>query len=200
MNTNYKTISLIVLSIFMLAVAPCVNAIVPAATRTLSAASPGPDSIFDVTLNLSGFQIGGIVETIPDGFTFVRTTHPANRIYVSGQKVAFVVINDTALKYSVRAPALEQRGTFCGIWYDALNGTTGDIKRTEVSVRQIPTSSPTPSSTPGFEAVLAVTVLLLLYPLLLFMKKGRREMGDGRREMGDGRWEMGEKSKGGGNS
>ena len=164
MNADIKTIAMIVLSISiaMFAIAPIVTAGAPAATRTLSTTNPAPDSTFEVMLDLSGFQIGGVVETIPDGFTFSSTTHPSNRTYRSGQKVVFVVINETSLKYDVRAPS-EGRVTLTGTWYDALNGTTGDIERTDVSVRiaETPTPSPTqtqkqtpaPSpSTPGYKS------------------------------------------------
>ena len=181
MSGDIKTIALIVLSISiaMFAIAPIVTAGAPAATHTLSTANPAPDSTFEVMLDLSGFQIGGVVETIPDGFTFSSTTHPSNRTYRSGQKVVFVMINETSLKYDVRAP-LEGRGTLIGTWYDALNGTTGDIERTDVSVRiaETPTPSsrpaPTPApspSTPGFKAVFALTGLFTVAYMILF---GRR--------------------------
>ncbi len=181
MNADIKTIAMIVLSISiaMFAIAPIVTAVAPAATRTLSTANPVPDSTFEVMLDLSGFQIGGVVETIPDGFTFSSTTHPSNRTYRSGQKVVFVVINETSLKYDVRAPS-EGGGTFTGTWYDALNGTTGDIERTDVSVRIAETPTPSPSqtqkqtpspSTPGYKAVFALTGLLTVAYMILF---GRR--------------------------
>ncbi|MEA3488138.1 MAG: PGF-CTERM sorting domain-containing protein, partial [Euryarchaeota archaeon] len=183
MNVDIKTIALIILSISiaMFAIAPIVTAGAPAATRTLSTVNPAPDSTFEVMLDLSGFQIGGVVETIPEGFTFSSTTHPSNRTYRSGQKVVFVVINETSLKYDVRAPS-EGRGTLIGTWYDALNGTTGDIERTDVSVRiaETPTHSPsqtqkqTPApspSTPGFQAVFALTGLFTVAYMILF---GRR--------------------------
>ncbi len=183
MNADIKTLAMIVLSISiaMFAIAPNVTAEAPAATRTLSTANPVPDSTFEVMLDISGFQIGGVVETIPEGFTFSRTTHPSNRTYRSGQKVVFVVINETSLKYDVRAPS-EGRGTLMGTWYDALNGTTGDIERTDVSVRiaetptpssrPAPTPTPAPSpSTPGFKAVFALTGLFTVVYLILF---GRR--------------------------
>jgi len=181
MNANHKTLSLIVLSISiaMFVIAPIVTAGAPAATRTLSTANPAPDSTFEVMLDISGFQIGGVVETIPDGFTFISTTHPSNRTYRSGQKVVFVVINETSLNYDVLAPS-EGRGTLIGTWYDALNGTTGDIEQTDVSVRiaETPTPSsrpaPTPApspSTPGFKAVFALTGLFTVAYMILF---GRR--------------------------
>ena len=198
MNEDHKKISpiVLILSIAILGIslstlAPIVNAEARAADtpRTLSTTNPAPGSTFDVMLNLTGFQIGGVVETIPDGFTFIRTTHLSNRTYMSGQKVVFVVINETSLKYNVRAP-LEGSGTFSGTWYDALNGTTGDINGTDVSVRiavtptpsAMPSPSPTPTpspSTPGFKVVFAL-MGLLVYPLL-FLRRRRNNKGGSER-------------------
>ncbi|MFZ2070597.1 MAG: hypothetical protein WAV32_03125 [Halobacteriota archaeon] len=160
--------------ISMLAVAPAADAV-----RTLSTANPTPDSTFNVMLEIKGFLIGGLVETIPEGFVFVSTTHPSNQTYKSGQKVVFAMINETSINYVVRAPT-EGSGTFNGIWYDALNGTTGDIKQTEVSVRIAGTPKPTPGtaatpspSTPGFKAVLVLTGLLAIAYLLLLLRRRR---------------------------
>ena len=86
-----------------------------AVTRTPSTATPTPDSTFEVMLSIAGLQIGGVVETIPDGFAFVSTTHPSNQTYVSGQKVVFTVVNEASIRYEVRAP-LEGSGTFDGTW------------------------------------------------------------------------------------
>ena len=114
-------------------------------TRTLSPMFPSPGSTFEVTLNITGLRIGGIVETIPDGFAFVSTTHPLNQTHVSGQKVVFVVLNETSIRYEVRAPS-RGSGTFSGTWYDAMSEKEGDIESTHVSVRMAeasPTSVPT---------------------------------------------------------
>ena len=78
-------------------------------------------------LNITGLQIGGIVETIPDEFAFVSTSHPSNQTYISGQRVVFAVVNETLIKYKVQASS-EGSGTFRGTWYDALT------KRKEILV------------------------------------------------------------------
>jgi len=126
--------------------------------------------------------VGGIVETIPEGFTFVSTTHPSNQTYVSGQKVVFVVLNETSIRYEVRAPS-QGSGTFSGTWYDALGEKEGIIKSMSVSVRVVetpmqgPTPTPTttpaltpspspspspPAQVPAFEAVYALAGLLVV--------------------------------------
>ena len=102
--------------------------------RSLSTTSPSPGDEFTVTLSISGIQIGGIVETIPDGFTFPE--HPSDYQYyeISGQKIAFAVIDETAeIKYKVEAPSSGE-GTFSGFWEDFLNEINGTIANTCISV------------------------------------------------------------------
>lgn len=112
-------------------------------TRGFSTDSPPPNTELDVILTISGLQIGGIVETIPDGFTYVDTMHPLDQVNVSGQRIAFAVINETSIEYQVRAPA-SGRGTFTGIWEDLLNETNGTIADTSITVKE-----PTPTSSGG---------------------------------------------------
>ena len=148
-------------------------------TRTLSPMLPSPGSTFEVTLNITGLRIGGIVETIPDGFTFVSTTHPLNQTRVSGQKVVFVVLNETSIRYEVRAPS-RGSGTFSGTWYDAMSEKEGDIESTHVSLRMAeasptpaPTSAPAPP-VPGFEAVYALAGLLMVAVAVLVLHRSVR--------------------------
>lgn len=124
-------------------------------TRSLSTTTPSPNSEFDVTLAISGLKIGGIVETIPDGFAYVSTTHPADQTNRSGQNIIFSVINDAEIKYRVKAPS-SGSGTFKGVWDDVLNETNGTIADTSVSVHTtggggyVPT---TPTPTPVVKKV-----------------------------------------------
>ena len=142
-------------------------------TRTLSSMLPSPDSTFEVTLNITGLRIGGIVETIPVGFAFINTTHPSNQTHVSGQKVVFVVLNETSIRYEVRAPS-RGSGTFSGTWYDAMSEEEGDIESTHVSVRMAeasPISVPAPP-VPGFEVVYALAGLLVVAVAVLHRSGG----------------------------
>ncbi len=191
MNENNKnvpqmllTISVVILAISVLSLAPIVSVKATATdtsvTRTLSTTNPTSGSTFDVALNITGLEIGGIVEIIPDGFAFVSTMHPSNQTYVSGQRVVIVVVNETSIKYEVRAPS-EGSGTFSGTWYDSLNEKERDIERTDVSVRVAetytpplsPTPTPTPSPpVPGFEAVFALAGLFVVVVRFFFRKRG----------------------------
>ena len=185
---NSKILRMVLIPAIIIAIAifPVVIAIASASgsgiavTRTLSTNTPAPGSTFHVFINISGLRVGGIVETIPEGFTFVSTTHPSNQTYVSGQKVVFVVLNETSIRYEVRAPS-QGTGTFSGTWYDALSEKEGIIKSMSVSVRVVetPMSGPTPTPTttpapspspspsppaqvPAFEAVSALAGLLVV--------------------------------------
>ena len=187
MNKNNKKILTIVLIIAtILGILTSSVALTPiatakatdtAVTRTPSTTTPTPDSTFEVMLNIAGLQIGGVVETIPDGFAFISTTHPSNQTYVSGQKVVFTVVNETSIRYEVRAPS-EGSGTFSGTWYDALNEMEGNVDSTSVSVSvaETPMSSPTPTPSPpvpGFEAVFALAGLFVVAVRFLFRRKRR---------------------------
>ena len=188
MNKNKKKILTIVLIIAMilgvltssvaLTSIATAKATDTAVTRTPSTTNPTPGSTFEVMLNIAGLQIGGIVETIPDGFAFVSTMHHSNQTYVSGQKVLFAVVNETSIRYEVQAPS-EGSGTFSGTWYDALSEKEGNIKSTSVYVRvaETPTPSPSPTPTPsptvpGFEVVFALAGLFVVAVLFLFRRKG----------------------------
>jgi hypothetical protein len=194
MNQNHKrvlpTVLTLCITIFVISVlspAPIVSVKATATdttvTRLLSTTNPTSGSTFDVTLDITGLEIGGIVETIPDGFTVVSTMHPSNQTYISGQKVVFVIVNEISIKYEAQAPS-EGSGTFSGIWYDSLNEKEGDIERTDVSVKvaETPTPSPGPTPTlspptPGFEAVFTLVGLITVY-LFLLSKKGKGGEGE----------------------
>ncbi len=121
-------------------------------TRALSTTRPISGSTLHVSLNISGLKAGGIMENIPEGFTFVSTTHPPNQTHVAGQKVLFVVLNETSIVYTLRASRDESvsgtRSTFTGVWYDALEMSHGDIEGTRELVKVAIAESPSPSPSP----------------------------------------------------
>ena len=92
-------------------------------------AGPAADEEFEVTLRISYSELPlvvGIVEAIPEDFTFVSCpTLPDEQYDVSGQKVAFTVICEESeaeikeIKYIVKAPSSGD-GTFTGEWVDLL--------------------------------------------------------------------------------
>ena len=155
-------------------------------------ADPIPGAEFDVKLTISGERplVVGIVETIPEGFDFVSTSHTPDQYAVSGQKIAFAVINETEILYRVKASS-SGVGSFTGTWIDMLSQKEGSIRDitdivgadsaveegpTPMPVVTTPTSkmaqSPTPTSeVPGFETIFAIVSFLIAY-LFVFRGKG----------------------------
>ena len=136
--------------------------------RDLSTTSPCPDSEFTVTLSISDIQVGFIDEIIPNGFAF--TAHPSDYQYyeVSGQRIAFAVVDETTeIRYKVVAPSSGD-GTFSGVWEDLSNKINGTITSNSISVTDsggedfvssTPTSTPVAIVTSGEEKVEASPVL-----------------------------------------
>ncbi len=85
-----------------------------------------------VTLSIDGMDAGGIVETIPEGFSFVETSFPADRYHISGQKLIFAVIGESEITYRVRAETAAP-GTFTGTWNDAVSKEEGTIPPTAIN-------------------------------------------------------------------
>lgn len=133
MDPEKNNFVILTLVIFLLAAAGA-----PAAANGVNIARSAPVAVaagseFEVTLSIAGLDAGGIVETIPAGFTYVGTTHPADETRVSGQYVIFSVIGQTEIAYRVMAPS-GGSGTFTGVWDDLTALTNGAVPATTVSV------------------------------------------------------------------
>jgi len=128
-----RVVLLVLTSIFLIFVTDLALAEESTVTRSLSTSTPTGNSIFNITLQISNMQVGGIVETIPDGFSYVSTTHPEAQVEQSGQNLVFSVIGETELSYLVRAPS-SGSGTFTGEWDNTLTGTNGQISDSSVTV------------------------------------------------------------------
>lgn len=101
--------------------------------RDVSTLEPNSDSEFTVTLKISGTDAAGIIENIPEGFSYIGSDHPEIQIRQSGSRITFSVIGETEISYQVKAPASGE-GTFRGVWYNPINETEGIIVDTNVSV------------------------------------------------------------------
>ncbi|MCK4735759.1 MAG: PGF-pre-PGF domain-containing protein [Methanophagales archaeon] len=84
-------------------------------------AGPAAGEEFEVTLRITGEVplVVGIVETIPEGFSFPSSDVSSAPYKVSGQKIALAAIGETEIKYTVIAPSSGD-GTFTGEWVDLL--------------------------------------------------------------------------------
>lgn len=86
-----------------------------------------------VTLSVDSLSVGGVVETIPEGFAFLETSYPMEKYGVSGQTLTFAVIDEREITYRVQAKTAGS-WTFAGRWIDAVDKTEGAISPTVVSV------------------------------------------------------------------
>ena len=153
-------------------------------TRSVSTTNPSSNGDFDVTLTI-GFQIGGIIETIPDGFTFVSTTHPPGQYNVSGQNIRFVVLNEPEIKYTVKAPSSGSE-TLKGVWADVLSATNGTLADTNVAIRSANgeggRSVVTPSVMPPLIIVAIVAAAVVVIGVATYFpvskRKGKEKRGD----------------------
>ncbi len=121
---------------------------------------------YDVTIRLNDTLpiVVGIVETLPDGCRLVSTTLPVDQYQVSRNKAMFVVINTTEFKYTVRGATPAEEAT--GKWIDMLSANEGVIGKAGTTTSS-GGSSGKASSTPGFEAFLA----LLSMGLLVYIRR-----------------------------
>ena len=56
-----------------------------------------------VTINVANYGgVGELVETLPDGFTYVSTTH--GDVVRDGQELSFSLVGETSFTYTVTAP------------------------------------------------------------------------------------------------
>lgn len=99
-----------------------------------------------VTLSIDGMDAGGIVETIPGGFSFIETSCPADNYRISGQKLTFAVIGESEFTYRVRAEAAGSQ-TFTGTWSDAVSKKEEMIPPTTVNVGSRPAVGAAPEGT-----------------------------------------------------
>ncbi len=92
-----------------------VDAQTPNATRSFSAVSVSAGGELDVTLTPRGFgRFGQVVETLPDGFDYVSSTHPGG--VVEGRNVVLTFLEDhQTVTYTVTAPAVSGAGSFSGV-------------------------------------------------------------------------------------
>lgn len=122
---------------------------------------PLPGGEFVVTLNVSGIAVGGLVETIPEGFLFVSSTHPPGRVSVADRQISFALLEDRKVSYRLRAQAGGE-GVITGYWEDFVAGENGTVAPTWVSPTTEPcetTASTIPAAAPGFSVPGALLVL-----------------------------------------
>jgi hypothetical protein len=127
--------------------------------RSLSTAEPGAGEVFTVSLAVEGMTLGGVVETLPDGYTFAGTDHPDDRVLVRGQRV--------------QAPA-SGSGDIIGTWEDFIAESHGEIPPSRVAVDGIDVPGAGDPSPADARAGSPCTALIAVAGLLLVAYRGGR--------------------------
>ena len=89
----------------------------PAATRTIMPATVGPGDEVVVTIATSGFMVGLVTETLPEGFTYKENSiRPSDiRVTVEGQNVLLTTVSGIRqISYTVIAPMTVGDYSFSG--------------------------------------------------------------------------------------
>ena len=91
----------------------------PVTIRASRSFSPTPVSAggeLEVTITAAGYGgFGGVVETLPIGFSYVSSSLSDSAVTVAGQEVSFTLFGETAFTYTVAAPSAEGTYSFSGV-------------------------------------------------------------------------------------
>ena len=91
----------------------------PVTIRASRSFSPTPVSAggeLEVTITAAGYGgFGGVVETLPIGFSYVSSSLSDSAVTVAGQEVSFTLVGETAFTYTVAAPSAEGTYSFSGV-------------------------------------------------------------------------------------
>ena len=86
------------------------------AIRSFSPPSAALGGEVVVTVTASGYgPFGGIMETLPAGFSYVSSSLPDDSVTVNGQVVTFNLLGETDFTYTVAAPSAEGSYSFSGV-------------------------------------------------------------------------------------
>ena len=108
-----------------------------------------PCGEFQVTTSLNNYAVvGQVVATLPDGFTFVRTSLDDFQVEVEGRTLSFYLLDDSRLTCVVTVSATEGPYTFSGIINNSDREGRTIVGNTSLRVGQRPTPRPEPPATP----------------------------------------------------
>ncbi len=119
------------------------------ATRSFAVDWSAPRAEFEISIdtsNLGGF--GQVVETLPAGFTYVRSSLDDFQVDVDGQEIAFNLLGNANFTYVVTVPAAEGLYTFSGVVKNADLEERTIAGDTMLRVGPPPTPEPTATHTP----------------------------------------------------
>ena len=120
------------------------------ASRAFQRTWAAPGSELRVTITARNYgAFGQVEETLPDGFTFVRSSLPGNQVAEEGQVVRFSLFGDSSFTYFVTVPTAEGQYTFTGVVKNADRQERTIGGHTQLRVGPPPTSTPTSTPTPA---------------------------------------------------
>ena len=121
------------------------------ATRTLASPWALPESEVQVTIAVQDYgAFAQVVETLPEGFSFVGSSLPEVAVEVGLGTLTFTLLGEKEFTYTVQAPAVEATYSFSGIVRDQ-NKTeeqVGGGSSLRVGPAPTPTPQPIPTPTP----------------------------------------------------
>ena len=115
------------------------------ATRSFSPSPVDPGDPLTVTITLADYgDVGELVETLPDEFIYVSTTH--GDVVRDGQRLSFSLVGETSFTYTVTAPSTARSYSFSGVLTDSARMETsiGGIPRIRVGSPPPPPPRATP--------------------------------------------------------
>ena len=111
-------------------------------------AAPGSELRVSITARNYG-AFGQVEETLPAGFTFVRSSLPGNQVAEEGQAVRFSLFGDSSFTYFVTVSTTEGQYTFTGVVKNADRDERRVTGHTQFRVGPPPTPAPTSTPTPA---------------------------------------------------
>ena len=123
------------------------------ASRAFQLVWAAPGSELRVTITARNYgAFGQVVETLPDGFTFLGSSLDDAQVSSEGQTIQFTLLGDSRFTYTVTVPSAEGRYTFSGIIKNTdreEQTISGHLQlRVGPPPTPTPTSIPTPTPTP----------------------------------------------------
>ena len=115
------------------------------AVRSFSAPWVLPGGRLEVTIAVSDYgPFGQVVETLPEGFSYEGSNLSEAAVAVEGQTVAFTLLGDERITYTVAAPSAEGSYSFSGVLLDANKVEQAVGGDSSIRVGPEPTPTPTP--------------------------------------------------------
>jgi len=158
----------------LLLASPACAAATTEVTRTVTPVSPGAGEAVNVTVIVPPGFIGGIIEELPEGFTYDVATLPKDAVQQNGSTLIIALTGEDRVTYTLHAPA-SGCGVLTGHWENVKEKTSGTIPETVIAVEGTDSAQcHVPSKAPGFGLTEIAGALLIAVVAVLALGKVRR--------------------------